>query len=881
MKKTILKGILTACGALFIPSLLMAQGILEGNIKNKSGETLGFSVVRVKNVGKGAAADEAGHYRIEKLDAGTYQVVYSFVGYEEQTQNVVINNGATTTLDVVMSSSNSFDEVVITGLMNPKSALESSISISTITQKQIDEISARSTAEIFRSIPGIRSEASAGEGNTNITVRGVPIATGGSKYLQLQEDGLPVLQFGDIAFGTADQFTKFDYNIGRIEAVRGGSASTASSNSPAGVINFISKTGDKQGGSVGSTFGIDYRTHRTDFEYGAPIAKNMTFHVGGYYKQGDSPRETGFTSNYGGQIKANMTRYFEKGYARVFLKYLDDRTPAYMPMPIMVSGTNDNPVWESVPGFSATHGALQSPYLMSNLSTDGNGSVYRSNVADGMHSVSKSIGTEFNFELGNEWYVTNRARMAWNNGSFTAPFTAGVDSMQNIANGIAPGYTSLTYASTGDAVAANANGNGLLMRTHLFDTRLNNFNNFTNDFNISKDLGKAKINVGVYKAYQAISMSWLWNTYLQDVSDSGSQLVNVSKNDTMYTDNGLVAYGVPAWGNCCHRNIDTYYDITAPYANVEFEVSEKITADASVRFDNGHVTGSFAGGDGQTSAIDMNGDGNISIPEQNVATVDNQNIRPVNYDYKYTSYSAGVNYLLNKEMSLFGRYSKGGRANADRLLFGPYINANGSANADLSADMVTQAELGYKMRKENFTFNATAFRAVTEEQNYEATTQRSLNREYTAMGIELDGTYQVKGFAIRGGVTLTDAEISKDALNAELVGNRPRRQAGTIYNFSPSYTYKNHTLGISAIGTTSSYAQDNNQLVMPGYTYMNVYLNLRIADGLNFMINANNVLDTMGITESEAGSITANRVNYVAARSITGRSTSATLRFTF
>ena len=55
-------------------------------------------------------------------------------------------------------------------------------------------------------VPGIcaRSRPVASESNANITVRGVPLSAGGSRYVQMQEDGLPVLLFGDIAFGTAD-----------------------------------------------------------------------------------------------------------------------------------------------------------------------------------------------------------------------------------------------------------------------------------------------------------------------------------------------------------------------------------------------------------------------------------------------------------------------------------------------------------------------------------------------------------------------------------------------------------------------------------------------------------------------------------------------------
>ena len=48
--------------------------------------------------------------------------------------------------------------------------------------------------KFFVTIPGIRAESSGGEGNSNITVRGVPVSAGGSRYLLIQEDGLPVLQ---------------------------------------------------------------------------------------------------------------------------------------------------------------------------------------------------------------------------------------------------------------------------------------------------------------------------------------------------------------------------------------------------------------------------------------------------------------------------------------------------------------------------------------------------------------------------------------------------------------------------------------------------------------------------------------------------------------
>lgn len=135
-------------------------------------------------------------------------------------------------------------DIIVTAVARGRDRLDSAVSTSSLREADILKAAPRSTAEIFRNVPGIRSESSGGEGNANISIRGLPIASGGAKFLQLQEDGLPVLEFGDITFGNADIFLRADLNLSSVEAIRGGSASTFSSNSPGGVLNLISKTGE-------------------------------------------------------------------------------------------------------------------------------------------------------------------------------------------------------------------------------------------------------------------------------------------------------------------------------------------------------------------------------------------------------------------------------------------------------------------------------------------------------------------------------------------------------------------------------------------------------------------------------------------------------------
>jgi outer membrane receptor protein involved in Fe transport len=209
--------------------------------------------------------------------------------------------------------------------------------------------------------------------------------------------------------------------------------------------------------------------------------------------------------------------------------------------------------------------------------------------------------------------------------------------------------------------------------------------------------------------------------------------------------------------------------------------------------------------------------------------------------------------------------------------------ANGGVADGLSADMVTQSEIGYKLRTEKMIFNATVFLANVEEQNFEATTQRVFDRVYQSYGLELDGQVNMDMFSLRGGVTLTDAEIVEDAIDPTLEGKTPRRQAGVIYNVVPSFRYKKHAVGVSVIGTTKSYTSDSNQLIMPGYFFVNAFMNVNVAKNMFLTINGNNILNQIGITEAEEGSIVDNAPNgtIVRGRSITGRSISATLRFDF
>lgn len=794
------------------------------------------------------------------------------------------------------------EEVVVTATPKGTTQIEASVSVSALSGEQIANFAPRSTAEIFRSLPGIRSESSGGGGNANITVRGLPLATGGSKFLQIHEDGLPVLEFGDINFGNADNFLRFDRSVARVESVRGGSASTFASNSPGGVINLISNTGEEEGGTFGITSGLDYDDFRTDFSYGAPINDTTYFHVAGFFHDGEGVRDTGFNGESGGQIKVNVTKELDNGFLRVHFKNLDDKVTTYLPAPVRVNGGGS---FDTVANFDSRSETLHSPST-TNISTfDSFGNPQNRDLTDGIESNVTSIGFEFEQEIGEGLVINNKFRTSDITGGFISPFT---DTLGNLgpqaASGIAGNLcdsaldgdgnpfdcssTSVTIAETGEDY------DGLAFTNLLFDTRINDLGNSINDFNITKDFDNGMVvTLGYYYSKQNIETSWSsWQAFIQTVDGSNSQYLNIedAAGNTL-VNNGLLAPSFLSF------EWDLQYTTTAPYINVGFDIDDKWLFDLSARYNqvqaNGELISSCCGGN---TDFDLNGDGIISGNTEDASSTNafgfgggvinlnraGASIQRVNYDTDDVSFSLGGSYLLTDYSTVFARYSEGVRAVADRLLQIPgALNTDGSLSSTTDGfDTVKQFEVGYKHLGEWYDFNATFFDAKTEDTQAEVTSGVTFIREYDSTGIELEGNLDFGGgFKLSGNVTWTDAEIVSDLLAPEIEGNTPRRQADFIWTVTPEYSTEDYGLGATLQGSTEYYVQDNNDLEQEGYTIVNLFANWHINESFTASITMNNAFNEFVVTESEEGSGV--KGDIVRARTLSGRSTVLAVNYRF
>jgi outer membrane receptor protein involved in Fe transport len=726
--------------------------------------------------------------------------------------------------------------IVVTGTAHHVTEMQSSVSVSTVGATQIRRLGANSATAVLRNVPGIHTESSGGEGNANVTARGLPISAGGTRYVQFQENGLPVLQFGDLDFATPDSFVRIDGLLSRVQVVRGGSSSVFATNAPGGIINFIDRTGRDQNGSVSVTSGLGFDERRVDFNYGGPIDANDRAEIAGFYHIGTGNRTSGLQVFNGGQIHGNFTHDFSGGFIRFRFKYLNDQTPTYLPVP--VSTVNGQIV--PLPGIDPRFASFYSSNLGSDVTLTPSNGRAATNFATGLSTKTKSIGFELRKTFDNGFRVDDNFDFAANSGNFLGIYPSG--------NSIA--LTGATYA---DGPNAGLPFTGAAFPAVVFDTKLNNLNLLANNLQVSRNIatggfGTLTPNVGFYASQQRVFETWNFNSYIFQATQNNPALINST------TSIGGIGSG---FGGCCERVINNTYVTTAPYADLGWQIGH-FNFDGGIRYDMQSASGYY----------------NFGTLGPNGAFYTPANQQAVNYKVHHLSYSFGGNYEFDRHLSLFARISNGVSFNGDRLISAPNSSLDGTV--PIPINVVKQYEGGVKFRQDNFSSFVTLFNADTAESNYDLTTQVSSTNTYRAYGAEVDLGYSYHNLTISGSATYTHARITKTNI-ADTLGRIPQRQANWIFQISPTYYYHHLTVGANIDGTTSSYGDNQNTIVMPGYVLFGAFLNYQFTPKLSLLITGNNLANAIAYTEFDnisPGVATA-------ARAANGRTVKATLRYKF
>ena len=149
----------------FISYFSYAQtGTVTGTVLDSdSNETLAFANVIVKGTSKGVTTDFEGKYEL-RLEAGTYTLVYSFLGFDtKEVTNVKVLNGEVVTMDMILKPAGiSFETVVVTAnkAMNTETALlsvqQKSVNLMDgISAQTFQKLSVSNVASAIKSVPGV------------------------------------------------------------------------------------------------------------------------------------------------------------------------------------------------------------------------------------------------------------------------------------------------------------------------------------------------------------------------------------------------------------------------------------------------------------------------------------------------------------------------------------------------------------------------------------------------------------------------------------------------------------------------------------------------------------------------------------------------------
>lgn len=771
------------------------------------------------------------------------------------------------------------DEIVVTASSGERSRFRSSISVTQLSNEAITNFTPRSEAEVLRNIPGLQPSDTAGPGgNANIGVRGIPVSTGGSEYVALQEDGLPTVLFGDINFGNNDYWLRFDQNVQRVEAVRGGSASTFSSQAPGAVINYLSKTGDKAGGQVAYSNGIGFREHRVDFDYGAPINDTLRFHVGGYARNGGGLTNERFNILRGYQIKANITKDLPdgRGFVRLYFKRLDEQAPTNTTTP-SIATLEGNKVtgFAPLPNFDGRDGSSYSIYNRRFQYLDYDGGGLRSAEVQGIHPRVTGLGAQFHYDLTDNITLDNTLRYQWISGNFTTQFINVANRVNTVAGvscaaGSASANGVIGSCVNGQVVgsvryAAGPNQGQLYTGTYInnnpnINTLMKNMNNFANNLALNGKFdvggGKATVSTGVFVMQQNIEQDWHVNRNFAELNGENAAPLDLFNTiGTQLTAAGQAGFN-DNWGSCCARRVDLSYTDVAPFLQVGYETGG-LNLDASVRYDNVSGKGTAQGGVAGPTTRVSDALGSAFIP----SLVLSPNVENIDYSDSYVSWSVGALYAFSGSTSAFARVSRGGRFNADRRVLSGNFNADGSLNAQgeqTSVNFLNQQEIGLKQRGSifgdgSYTVEVTGFRSTLTENNYDFTrinnpapnNDPNISNGYRSFGVEFSSRINYGNFHLAADATYSNSKIVSSATSA-LVGNRPGGLPEFLYVISPSYDAGVVAFGVSVNGQTATPSDDFNLYTIKGSTFVNGFLTVRPVDRIELGLNVNNLFDKLG-----------------------------------
>jgi hypothetical protein len=213
-------------------SAIAQQGVIKGQITSKiNNDPIPFANVIIQGTSQGSTSDETGNYVIDNLEPGLYNVVVSYIGYQDFTAfEVEVTNSRETILNIALEEQSQELEGVTIVASGFEKRVESPVSLRSIGTNEIKRAPGanRDISQVVRSLPGVASTPSF---RNDIIIRG-----GAPSENRFYLDGIeiPVINHfqtqgssgGPVGIINVDFIKKVDFYSGAFPANRGNALSS-------------------------------------------------------------------------------------------------------------------------------------------------------------------------------------------------------------------------------------------------------------------------------------------------------------------------------------------------------------------------------------------------------------------------------------------------------------------------------------------------------------------------------------------------------------------------------------------------------------------------------------------------------------------------------
>lgn len=229
--------------------------------------------------------DESGQYRLANLQAGTYSIVVSMVGYAPQQVDGVRVVAGGTSMQAFSLNATAFElnPIIVSASKRQEKVLDAPASVAVVDSRAVQERPVTTPVDHLRSVPGV-DVATHGVQATSVVVRGFNNIFSGSLHALTDNRiaGVPSLRVNALHF-----IPTGNEDVERMEVVLGPGAALYGPNTADGVLHIITKSPlDEQGTSV-SIAGGTQSVLNGSFRSAQRLSDNFGIKLSGQFLKAD------------------------------------------------------------------------------------------------------------------------------------------------------------------------------------------------------------------------------------------------------------------------------------------------------------------------------------------------------------------------------------------------------------------------------------------------------------------------------------------------------------------------------------------------------------------------------------------------------------------